>query len=78
MAVAKTNKIAEQLKELPALQRATARRAMPPKSNALYLLELRFRHAEGQSALPKRKLTIAVEAREGADASPREIKIRHL
>jgi hypothetical protein len=75
--MAKTNKIARYVKELPVPGRAVARSAQP-KSAGLYLLELRFRHAEAQSALPKKKFTIRVDLREKADASPRQIKIRHL
>ncbi len=71
----KPNKIAAYVKEPPVMQRATARSAAP-KPNGLYLLELRFRHAETQSPLPRRKFAISVAPRDSADDAPKQIKIR--
>jgi hypothetical protein len=73
--MAKTNKIARYVKEPPVPQRAMARSANP-KPNGLYLLELRFRHAETQSPLPKRKFAISLTPRDSADDAPKQIKIR--
>jgi hypothetical protein len=77
LAMAKTNKIAHHVRELPALE-SVANRIVQSKPAGLYLLELRHRQAAKKSPLPKKELAIRVDAREGADAAPREIKIHHL
>jgi hypothetical protein len=75
-AMAKTNKIARYVKEMPALERS-ANRSTPSKAPVLYLVELRSHHAEAQSPVPKRKLVISTDPRDDADAPARQIKIHH-
>jgi hypothetical protein len=74
--MAKTNKIARYVKEPPVLERP-ANGSNHSKPAVLYLLELRSRHAEAQSPVPKRKLEISIDPRDGADAAPKPIKINH-
>ena len=72
----KTNKIARYVKEPLVLERPSNRggQSKPP---VLYLLELRSHHAGAQSPAPKRKLTIAIDPQDAADALPKPIKITH-
>lgn len=74
--MAKTNKIARYVKAPPALERQ-GRTNGQTKPSGLYLLELRSRHAEAQSPLPRRKLVITIEPKYSTDGSSKEIKITH-
>jgi hypothetical protein len=74
--MAKTNKIARYLKDPPALDRQEKHNGAA-KPSVLYLVELRSRHAEARSSLPKRKIVITIDPQDPAHSSSKEIKITH-
>jgi len=72
--MAKKNKIARYVKDPRGLESLNPGQSKP---TGLYLLELRSHHAEAQSPLPRRKLVVTVDTGNGADGSPKPIKITH-
>ncbi len=77
LGMAKNTKFARELKG-PGNLDLQSFREQQSKPATLYLLELRTRHSEAQSQLPRRKLVVTIGHQDGNSNLPRVIKIKQV